>query len=235
MKYKTEQISCINKAVIITVGYTFSVFLNGPMGHAYLKTLMGQVYMFFFLPQIFGLALIFNYLPDPMPLYLNYSLVVVFVFFITLLELKILLGLKILITKLLYINSPSSINLKSTLSTHYKCSKYSKSKNKSICLAKKIKTLDKRLWPYTRSLCIALLTLQITPIALIQCLPVESQILEIVISIPLVIFTYLYTFYGKMPKDRFIYILSIIVWSIIVFQISNNYYIWINGFNSPWS
>ena len=107
-------------------------------------------------------------------------------------------------------------------------------KKELITLAHKIEKIDKSLWRYTRSLLIALLTLGLTPIVVIHFCDAGNRAVERAIGIPLVIIAYFYTFYGKMPKKRWRYIMCVVFWLIFVFLITRMYHIWIHGPYSPW-
>jgi hypothetical protein len=123
-------------------------------------------------------------------------------------------------------------------------------KKELIDLADKIKKFDNIIWPfgkitsvfgkndeiskYSRSIIVAFLTLFMTPVSIKHFCDAGCREMEIAIGIPLVIFAYLYVFYGVMPKKRWKYILCIFIWLIGVFQITMLYHKWIHGPNSPW-
>jgi small-conductance mechanosensitive channel len=115
-------------------------------------------------------------------------------------------------------------------------------KKELIALANKIEKFDNFIWPfgrkksvsrYTNAFLVALLTLMLSPIIVIHFCDARCREMEIGIGIPLVIIAYLYTFYGRMPNKRWKYILVVIIWLMLVAEITRMYHIWIHGPNSP--
>ena len=92
------------RATTITIAFACSVFFTDAMTSAHMKSLIGRISFIIFIPQSFGLALIFTYLSRSMPLYLKFSLGVVPVFCISLLEARFFLGFANLVGKLPYIS-----------------------------------------------------------------------------------------------------------------------------------
>ena len=97
-----------------------------------------------------------------------------------------------------------------------------------------MKNTSKTILPYIKSLLIAILTLGLTPIVVIHYCDSGCREFEYGIGIFLVLISYLYSYYGKLPKKKWRKFLILLVWLVIVFGITYLYFEWIHGEHSPW-
>ena len=81
------------RAIVLTIMFTCVVFCTNGMTSAHVKSSIGLISHTMFIPQYFGFAAVFSYLPRTTPIYLSFPLGLVPVFFICLVEARLFLGL----------------------------------------------------------------------------------------------------------------------------------------------